>query len=100
MTLNDFLNAANIARNVMEKEPMGLKVTKEFNSYHDFKDTLDKQARGKLNPKDKQKVPLTMSQEIGWDKEFFDNSEKDYHPLNTSSETRYAEAMVKQGEYF
>lgn len=100
ITLEDFYKAADVVREKMKDEPMGLPVTKEFTSTNQWKFVMTKHIPYKYDPREKQKVPMTMAQEIGWDKEFFDSSEKPYFPLNTSEETRFAEAMIKQGEYF
>lgn len=100
ITIEDFYKAADVARGRMKEEPMGLAVTKEFTSTNQWKFVMTKHIPYKYAPNEKQKVPMTMSQEIGWDKEFFDSTEKQYFPLNTSEETRFKEAMIKLGEDF
>lgn len=86
----------------------GKPITHEYELYSTLTDDRHKHVRAKygkaiskfIELEEKQYAPLTRTQELGWDKDFISRDEKVYFPLNTSDETRYAESMIRQGEYF
>ncbi|DBA02656.1 TPA: hypothetical protein N0F65_010481 [Lagenidium giganteum] len=71
--------------------------TREYVSNLEFRGALVKHHRMDRNPRDKQLLPVTDTQSIGWKQPEVFSERK---PSKSCEETRYAAAMVKAGVYY
>eukprot|EP01065_Artemidia_motanka_P006837 TRINITY_DN13338_c0_g1_i1.p1 TRINITY_DN13338_c0_g1~~TRINITY_DN13338_c0_g1_i1.p1 ORF type:complete len:156 (+),score=62.77 TRINITY_DN13338_c0_g1_i1:58-525(+) len=77
------------------------KTVTEFVSAEVYRDMSAKHCRVRNDPQAKWHTPITSSQKYGWTDQSCEvkpqvaNTEK--HPKNSSEESRYAEAMLRQG---
>jgi hypothetical protein len=75
----------------------GIVQTREFTSNAEFRAALAKHHRMDKNPHDKNLVPVTDAQTIGWTQPTTFNPRK---PTKSCEETKYASAMIKAGVYY
>lgn len=101
ITLSVFLTAVQGART--EAEAAGRRFTAgpscESRSWQEYWDKLRKCQAGLRTPSQKQTVPLTAQQEIGWETPTFDPAQA-RNSKWSSEETKYASEMIKTGHLF
>eukprot|EP00756_Hemistasia_phaeocysticola_P057600 Hpha_TRINITY_DN34202_c0_g1::TRINITY_DN34202_c0_g1_i1::g.34422::m.34422 len=77
------------------------KTVKEFTSAETLRDQQSRHARNKNDPKTKWHTPIIASQQYGWTKPTqavkAEEANTERRPKNSSEESRYAEAMLRQG---